>query len=273
MSRRLLDDVEQGNVRALASSVEAEDGQPPLSDQALTQLGSTVVQHTLALDDNDLVGYAQLDGESLEIVGVPEAVTELIGAFGESPLLVWSHGKRSRLVALLAERGFDGVRTLHQLRRGLGEPFDVLPAPAGMEIRPFVVGRDENEWVRVNAAAFADHPEQGGWTLVDLAARESEPWFDPSGFLLAWRGEELAGFHWTKVHPDTLGEVYVIGVDPFAQGTGLGKVLLLHGLAYLRARGCREVLLYVDDDNAAAMRLYEQFGFARYDRDSQWRRG
>jgi mycothiol synthase len=50
----------------------------------------------------------------------------------------------------------------------------------------------------------------------------------------------------------------------------LGAVLLQRGLAYLAGRGAREVLLYVDDSNAAAMRLYERAGFHRHDVDVQW---
>jgi mycothiol synthase len=125
----------------------------------------------------------------------------------------------------------------------------------------------------VNSAAFVDHPEQGAWTRSDLEAREREPWFDPSGFLMAWRDAELAGFHWTKVHSDGVGEVYVIAVAPSAQGTGLGAVLLLRGLALLQARGCTEVMLYVDGYNTGAMRLYERYGFAAYDLDIQWSAG
>jgi mycothiol synthase len=124
--------------------------------------------------------------------------------------------------------------------------------------------------VRVNAAAFASHPEQGRWTRADLEAREAEPWFDPNGFLLAWRGTDLLGYHWTKVHSATLGEVYVLGVDPSAQGLGLGGVLLDRGLSHLLARGCDQVLLYVEADNTVALRLYERSGFTEYDRDTQW---
>ena len=122
----------------------------------------------------------------------------------------------------------------------------------------------------VNAAAFAGHSEQGRWTRADLLAREAEPWFDPAGFLLAERENVLLGFHWTKVHADGMGEVYVLGVDPAAHGLGLGSALLTRGLAWLAARGCAEVLLYSDEDNAGALRLYDKFGFRRYDVDVQW---
>ena len=110
------------------------------------------------------------------------------------------------------------VRELHQLRRPLAEAIDVPPTPDGIDIRAFAVGTDEDAWVAVNAAAFAQHPEQGRWTRADLEAREHDAWFDPAGFLLAWRGDDLLGFHWTKIHPDGAGEVYVIGVSPHGAG-------------------------------------------------------
>ena len=271
------------SIRAFINVVADEDGRDPLSDQALTQLTSASVEHRMAVDDDRLCGYAQLDGRSLEIAAEAHVVGALLDAFAGRSIMVWAHGHRSRLTPVLAGRGFTRERELHQLRRGLADPVDVPAIPDGVLIRPFVLGQDEDEQLRVNAAAFASHAEQGGWTRADLEAREQETWFDPSGFLTAWRTEtawptetawrtgRMAGFHWTKVHPDGDGEVYVLAVDPSAQGLGLGAVLLLHGLAYLRQRGCPEVLLYVDGSNTAAMRLYERYGFARHDLDVQWR--
>ena len=234
-------------------------------------LAADQAEHALALDDDRVVGYAQLDDRSLEIAAHDLAIGTLLDAFDGQDVLVWTHGERSRLAGPVEARGFTRQRELFQLRRRLDEQPDRPPLPDGVELHPFVPGRDEDAWTAVNSAAFAHHPEQGSWARTDLEAREQEDWFDPDGFLMAWRGADLLGFHWTKVHPDGAGEVYVLAVAPQAQGLHLGSTLLQHGLASLHARGVREALLYVDGDNTTAVRLYERYGFTRHDVDVQWR--
>jgi mycothiol synthase len=183
----------------------------------------------------------------------------------------------------MAERlGFRRVRVLLQLRRSLAGPLPRLEAPPGLTVRTFVPGADDERWLALNARAFADHPEQGLWTLDDLRHRMRERWFDPDGFFLAERAVDLVGFHWTKVHGgahgaghghDPVGEVYVLGVDPREHGLGLGRLLTVTGLRHLRARGLPDVMLYVDESNAPAIKLYESLGFARSDRDVLFRHG
>ena len=100
-----------------------------------------------------------------------------------------------------------------------------LPAatvPDGVRIATYSGPDDDAELLRVNNAAFAWHPEQGGWTDADIAERRAEPWFDPDGLFLAFDEQtgKLLGFHWTKMHNADLGEVYIVGVDPAAQGRG-----------------------------------------------------
>jgi mycothiol synthase len=180
--------------------------------------------------------------------------------------------------ATAAALGLVPVRELLQMRRSLHG----VPTPsvlAGVSIRSYAGESDDAELLRVNNAAFAWHPEQGGWTADDLAQRRAEEWFDPAGLFLAFEGTVLLGFHWTKIHAgkpgaERAGEVYVVGVDPAAQGRGLGRALTEVGLAYLADRladaESPTVLLYVEADNAAALRTYEQLGFTVHSVDTAY---
>ena len=107
---------------------------------------------------------------------------------------------------------------------------------------------------------------------ANLAERMAEPWFDPAGLLVADAGGGLLGFHWTKQHSDALGEVYVVAVDPAAQGRGLGRALTAAGLAHLAALGVREIILYVESDNAPAIATYSKLGFAHTETHVQYSR-
>ena len=275
-------------VRALAGAAAAADGVPPLSEPVLLALREGRGRHWTATRDGRLVGYAHLD-DSTSTAGTPSA--ELVvhpdarrGGVGGALLdalesagaeQAWAHGRRPAALAFAAARGWTAVRTLWQLRRPLSLPLPDAPLPAGITLRAFEPGRDEDAWVAVNARAFAAHPEQGAWTVRDLLDREAEPWFDPAGFLLAEHPDgTLAGFHWTKVHPGPppIGEVYVLGVDPSARGLRLGPALTVAGLRHLAGRGLASVLLYVDDDNPRAVALYRALGFTEWDADVQFRR-
>ena len=302
-----LDERSQVELRELIRTAPGAADSPPISERGLLQVRTgPPVRHLVALADPAetdlaesgtdrpaLTGYAQLDGAeqppTAELVAADQAtasalLTALAGLAGPDGLRLWAHGNHSIAGQAALQAGLAPVRTLLQLRRSLTDLAAEAPLPpTGIRIRPFAVGQDEAAWLRVNARAFAHHPEQGSWTERDLADRMSAPWFDPAGFLLAERdggptGPELVGFHWTKVHDDNadlasgarIGEVYVLGVDPAAQGLRLGGALLDAGLRHLRAAGLDTVLLYVEEANGAAVHLYAKAGFTTFASDIQY---
>ncbi|WP_299444549.1 mycothiol synthase [uncultured Phycicoccus sp.] len=286
-----VDDRTAGEARELWDRAHAADEVAAVSEAFALAVGRhrEGVVHVLRRDDaGQLVGYAQVAS-----VGTPDAVAELVvdpaarrqghgralldAVVEEGARSVWAHGDLPPARAFATAAGLERTRSLHLMTRPLGADDARDPAlPAGYSVRAFEPGRDDEDWVRLNAAAFASHPEQGRLTVADLRERMDQPWFDPAGFLLVERDGRVVAFHWTKVekgearHGNGTGEVYVVGVDPDEQGRGLGGPLTALGLAHLARRGLTEVHLYVDGDNTAARRTYERLGFADLAVDAQY---
>ncbi len=291
-----LDADEVRAVSALAEAATEEDGVGPLSEHVMLHLrygGDEPARNIMLYAESpgggqELVAYGHLDvtdpveGASAEVVVHParrragiggRLVEAVLAETTDGRLRLWSHGEHPAAAALAHSLGFRAARALWQMRRSLGAPLPEPKVPAGVSVRAFAPGRDEEPWVALNARAFRDHPEQGTWTSGTLHRRMQEPWFDADGFFVAEREGRLVGFHWTKVHGasghghDPIGEVYVVGVDPPEQGTGLGKALTLIGLRHLRQQGLPTAMLYVEADNTAAIRLYSGLGFTRWETD------
>lgn len=286
---------------SLVDRCTEHDGMRPLSEHVWLHLkegGDEHGRHLIARDDtHNAVGYAHLDitdeveGPSAEVAVDPAArrqglgrqlIEALLSVSPDGRLRLWAHGQQAGAAELALSMGFSRSRVLWQMRRSLYAPLPRPVIPEGITIRPFRVGIDEEAWLAVNARAFAHLPDQGSWDRGDLDRRIREPWFSAEGFLMAWRGDRLVGFHWTKVHGEggptgghhhaAIGEVYVVAVDPSERGTGLGRALTLAGLHHLRAQDLSQAMLYVDASNTTAIRLYEGLGFARWDTDVLFRR-
>ncbi|MDQ0812602.1 mycothiol synthase [Streptomyces sp. B3I7] len=277
-------------VATLLAEAARSDGQQAVSEQGRLRLRGGAregVRHLLLSAGGTLVGYAQLEdtdpveAPAAELVVRPSRRGQghgralgaaLLAATGKR-LRVWAHGGHSAARHLAQVLGLTLFRELRQMRRpltGFDAPEPKLPK--GVTVRTFRPGQDDAAWLAANAEAFAHHPEQGSLTQRDLDDRMAEPWFDPEGFFLAERDGELLGFHWTKAHAEEgLGEVYVVGVRPSAQGGGLGKALTTIGLRHLAERGLPTAMLYVDADNTAAVTVYERLGFTTHETDLMYR--
>ena len=279
-----LSDADVAASLAVAADAAVADGSAPLSEQfrlALRAASTEGARHVVARADGHVVGYAQVrDGApgeppSAELVVAPGARRHGVGTLllGAVPAdaRVWSHASGpagGAAAAFAAARGLVPVRSLHVMGRSLtgGPPWPAAEVPERYTVRAFEPGRDEEAWLDLNARAFAHHPEQGSLTRGDLDQRMRQPWWDPAGLILIVDADDpdhLVASHWTKVDPPDgeVGEVYVVAVSPDHQGEGLGRAVTVLGLDHLRAQGLARVVLYVDEENTAAVRTYRGLGF------------
>lgn len=277
----------QGDIEAVSELLEVAaeaDGHRPLGEHQWLDLVEGGRQGFAGLvawepGHDHPVGYAQVTrGDTswaLEFVVDPhhrhaagviapdliECALDVVRDEGGGRIHLWVPKPTDEVDELVRGVGFRPGRDLYQMRLALP-----IEARSDVATRPFRIGEDEERWLEVNNAAFAHHPEQGGWDLDILRQREKEPWFEPEGFLLHEQEGRLAAFCWTKVHTDhhhgpSLGEIYVLAVHPDFQGQGLGRSLLLAGLDHLRDRGLSTAMLYVEAAHRSAVHLYENLGF------------
>ncbi|MBY4127777.1 mycothiol synthase [Rhodococcus fascians] len=275
-------------IHQILSRATEVDGTAPLSEQAVKAVDTgDDAARFVATDGDRVVGYVGVVDGMAEAVVDPPYRDRGIGRRLVSGALdlgsetrIWAHGNLPAAQSVAARLELKVVRELLQIRRASASPDlpDVV-VPEGITLRTYRGHQDDAELLRVNNAAFSWHPEQGGWTDRDIASRRDEPWFDPAGLFLAFEegSDHLLGFHWTKVHAadnndPAIGEVYVVGIDPQAQGRGLGRVLTLAGLHYLRSRELEQIMLYVEADNTAAVHTYTKLGFTNYHVDAAYGR-
>lgn len=271
--------VEAEQVRALAEAVAAYDGVAAFSEQTLLNLTSgRQVQHLPVPEAGRLVAYAQIEAGSAELAVHPEHRRRGLGSrlldaalATDDQLKVWAHGPHPGAAPLAESRGMEVVRELWLMTTPVSADSPAPEVPDDVTVTTFDADRDAEDWLAVNARAFAEHPEQGRMTRTDLDARTAEPWFDAEGFWLARDSTDgtLLASMWTKVS-DAVGEIYVLGVDPQAQGRGLGTLLTEVAMHRFAELGLDEVELYVEGDNETAIRTYRRSGFRRRRADVQY---
>src|SRR5699024_10318758 len=277
----VLSEARRAAVGELLEATTAHDGVAALDEAARLSLDGDGdgAQHLLITrtDPSDgererVIGYTNLlaDGTVQVMVdrrhghgsALLRAVLELRPDAG-----VWAHGALEGSLAFLRGHGLRESRHLLTMRRPLGaeHPLPEVTASTlpGLELDTFRAERDADQWVTVNAEAFADPPRQGCMARTALDRRRAGPCFDPEALLLGRRAGELIGFVWIKREaPAGDAELYVVATSPSVQGHGVAGHLLHAALTRLQDLGAPGVELYVEADNAPAVALYERWGFS-----------
>ena len=263
------------SITDLAERVAAFDHVEPLNEASLLALRGGVeprVDIRFETPDGQVMALAFATGDGpVEVMVDPRfrrggfGTRMVDAALSDGETAFWAHGDLPGAAEIARKSGLVAERTLLILRKEFDGPVETEHVPAGVTLRSFAAG-DEDAIVAVNGRAFANHPEQGAMDRADLDRRMSNEWFDPGGLFVAERAGQIVGFHWTKIESG-VGEVYVVGIDPDAQGGGLGKALTARGLRHLQGRGVPAVILYVEGDNEPALAVYRRLGFSDFKKD------
>ena len=263
--------VSDAGIREFVVAIAANDGAPPLSEHKLRRIGGSddaevaawshggrlVAVSVAAFHEGDTPHWAievavSPTGRSAALEEAAIVAAELTVP-DDAPSALWSH--RAGQTAAAVVLGYVEQRSVLRMEG----PFPDSREPAGLELGT-IEATDDADLIAVHNLAFAGHREASGMTQARLDELRSMPWYDPDGVVTGWIDGRLAGFCWTKLHPDGAGEVYFLAVDPAERGRGIGEVLAAAGFAHLRRRGAGTAMLWVDGHNEGAIALYRRLG-------------
>jgi mycothiol synthase len=225
----------------------------------------------IAEEDGTPLGYALLDDRGAALITVPPAsegrgVGTALRQAAEARALergealvrqyVPTGNEAARTVLLSA--GYWPAYSYFRMRMDLA---DALEPPADVHVRPFSRGPDDAPVHALVEEAMAGVAGNEPRTLESWqAAKVDKEGWDPALWLLHEDAGGLAGVVLCERWEEGVGYVDYLAVAARARGQGLGRAMLLHGLAALRAAGLGVAELSVQGENASATRLYESVG-------------
>lgn len=171
-------------------------------------------------------------------------------------------GGDERARRLMETSGYERARIFWHMVIDLAQPIPEVDLPDGIEVRTFDVERDNHAVHELMEDAFSHHygytptPFDDWWR--EISSRSD---FDPSLWVLAWRGSELvAGVIGGSRGDDAW--IHDVGVLSAWRRRRLAWSLLSRSLAEFRRRGYRHAGLNVDALNqSGATELYRRIGF------------
>lgn len=162
---------------------------------------------------------------------------------------------------LLKVEGYAPIRYYWRMEIKLEQAPPVVIFPDGIEIRPFVKDEDAIAVWQADTEAFRDHWGSHDRTYEDWShGKFGNPNFDPTLWMIAWDGDQIAGFSQNRFRMG-VGWIGTIGVRRPWRNKGLGLALLQHSFGEFYKRGTTTIGLGVDAENpTGATRLYKKAG-------------
>ena len=191
----------------------------------------------------------------------------------------WTGEHQARSIRLLRSRGYDEVRWFFDMSRPTLDHVVHTPLPDGLVVRPGSAELFRPTWNAI-VEAFQDH--WGGFDDSEMSLRRwiESPHADPTMWLLAFDGDEIAGGVINTINSDEnrqlglrRGWLDIVFTRRPWRRRGLARALIGQSFDVLRERGMTSAVLGVDADNpSGALGLYESAGFEVEARFSAWRK-
>lgn len=136
----------------------------------------------------------------------------------------------------------------------------------GLKIRKFIIGKDEEVWIKIRNAAFEDYSDDfRPQTIKDMETREKDPNFDPQGMSIAEMTANPVGIvnaFVDKKREEKKGFIHGLGVIPEFRRKSIGKELVNKAIQSLKERGMETVEAEWVRSDKPASKLFESMGFS-----------
>ena len=167
---------------------------------------------------------------------------------------------------VLSGLGFSLVRRFLELGLNIAdiaEPDMVRAIPGCRHLEP----GEEDKLSQFQNRAFS-----GAWgynpnTVDEMTFRVNSSTCSREDIAVIHEGDKAIGYCWTGMSCEKgipsirKGRILMLGVAPDYRGKGIGKKLVLAGLARLKSKGLQVAELTVDSENKPACALYRSIGF------------
>jgi mycothiol synthase len=191
----------------------------------------------------------------------------------------WTSDRMVDAQAILRKAGFEPVRWFFEMTRDLSQPIPDVPMPDGLEVREVTEDQLRQIWT-ADVEAFRDH--WGGFDDSEDNYQRflTRPSHDPSLWVIAWDGDEVAGGVINAIDAEEneqlgvkRGWLHSVFTRRAWRKRGLANALIARSLVKIRDRGMDTGILGVDAANpTGALGLYERNGFVVLERSTAWRR-
>ncbi len=167
---------------------------------------------------------------------------------------------------VLHRLGFSLIRRFLELKLDIADVGELDMGRVALSCRYLQHG-EEDKLTHLQNRAFSGTWGYNSNTVEEITFRVNSSTCSLGDIVLIYEGDKAIGYCWTGISCEEgipsmrKGRILMLGVAPDYRGKGIGKRLVMAGLARLKSKGLQVAELTVDSENKAACSLYQSIGF------------